>query len=690
MSDISKIKWSSEEYTLENFVDLFPLPHVVRIKTNLKGNDGRKRQPGKMLASDVFVLHSVRHKEVIRATDSKKNEFYLPHDSTAKVEVIWKDYKKYYDNVGELFDHFPAYVLVVEDDETLGIIKGDVLKLKRKIKIRENNYLKCVFLDANRADVDIPFNYKGLFKTLGDLTSENIPLREAVEFCKLPRKVKFIDDKLKFKRTDGASKCPTLLSSLEHVTLHEVINHIDVIASQSSEGHVVVSSTPLVGDVIVSAPTAESRSDPNYTRLCQTIDKETTAELVEEIGILHEHWVVFQEDGTKGSSSWNQQLFSLASLGYQDIPHVNDDASSIPVDKDAPELPRKSQPKKPKPPPVPPRIPLRPHSVQGPRKGEDAGSSPSPPIPKARTLPKILTPSQSPPSINDEQSYPRIEPNKKPQASNQDVIRRTNQRFEPDNLEGKDGYVMMTPPVSHLQTRYDLICESIHGQAQPEYSNCTGCEESQHELQPHKLKAPGRERSKSDIMPETSLKVKKDHTRLQKRRSFDPHNPSRTEGRTFPRRNSDQSESGSPNETRVPSDSSQERYGSEDAGHPNPNRGAYSYVPPLMTGDRCNQPPMIKHPPKLPKAPPGLDFINSKNVTSWSPHEVLKFLKFINLEKYTKVFKKKNIDGERLANMDNKGLHELGITTPQAGTIMRLVHECIKHENSTIPNQYVP
>lgn len=730
MAEIGKITWSSDEYTLEKFVELFPLPQAVRIKTNLKGNNENKGQPGKMPPNDVFILHSVRHKEVIRATDALKNEFYLPHDSTAKVEVVWQDYKKVYDNVSELLEHFPLHVLVVEDDETLGIKKGDVLKLKRKIKIRENSYLKCVLLDANGVDVDIPFSYKGLFRTLGDLTTENIPLKEAVEFCRLPRNVKFIDDKLRIKRIDGTSKCPTLLSSLDHVTLHEVLDHIDVIASQSSDGQVVVSSIPLDEDVIVIAPTVESRGDPDYTQVCQLVDKKTTAEMVKAIGVLHQHWIVFQEDCTKRPSSWNQQLFSLASLGNQRIPHVKDGSASvkapeagITLDKDAPCLPRKMQAtvlkKQGPPPPIPPRIPLQPRMGQGrnltpppPRRRaasdpDDPGSLPTSSTMKAKTLPRILIPSQSTPS-NDEGNYQKIRfpielSKSKPQSSHQvvgntqqDVERIIKERFEPDNLEGEDGYVKMSGEVPHRQSKYDLLYQWVHGQAQPDYSNLAGRQESKgHHLQLHE-----RERSKSstDLSSETGLKVKKDHTRLQKRRSFDPkENPRQTQGSTFPRGQNGQSHLGLM-ENRMPPECTQESFDSDDAVHlkirfeePSPNRGVYSDVPSLMANaDRRNQLPMLKHSQKMTKAPPGLDFINTKTIRSWSPDEVLKFLKFINLEKYKKVFKKNKIDGEILVNMDKKGLHELKVTHTHAATVLKLVHECIKHESSTIPNQYVP
>ncbi|KAK3744463.1 hypothetical protein QZH41_012887, partial [Actinostola sp. cb2023] len=295
---VNDIEWSSERYKLDDFLKKFPLPQVVKVRTGLPSSSSRGKR--RIAFDETLVLHSFREIEIIRATDSIKNEFFLPKDTTADVEVIWKNYKTFYDHVEELCEDFPAHVLVMQDDQSLGIQKGDVLKLKQEISSRQSKYLECAVVDRVHQEVNIPFGYKGLFKTLGDLTQEHVLLHDAIQHCKLPRVVKFIDNKLKMKRVDGRSSQPGLaLCKQGEVTLHEVISYADVIAckmvlERNAKPGICVMTISLDSGIEVLAPTATSRSDPSYSNLCTSIHKTVSEDMASKLAIQHSHWIVYE------------------------------------------------------------------------------------------------------------------------------------------------------------------------------------------------------------------------------------------------------------------------------------------------------------------------------------------------------------------------------------------------------------
>jgi hypothetical protein len=551
---------------------------------------------------------------------------------------------------------------------------------------------------------------------------------------------------------------------LEQVTLHEVIDHVDVIASKTTaDGQVIVTSIPLDREIKVVAPTAASRSDPNYARLCAIIDKETTKEMVRKIGVLHHHWVVFQEDDddTQGTATWNKQLYTLANLSFADnTKDVVIEAVEVEVntsseiklrislaDEKVPSLPPKS-PKQvvlhEKPPPIPPKIPLKvkmgqglsrtPPSPRRPQRVHEEQGSLTVPIStssRSMSLPRMLQPSQSEMKSKiyepiwirqgtqptDDQQQPGNENNGR---QFQDVDKIINERFGGyDNLDGVDGYVPMAGHVPHLQQErlYESIRSQSHldkgkqsGKVRPNPSEVYSPAGQERTQQLAVSQSPVRERSKTEISSGNDEKMMHlDHSRLQKRRSYDPNDRHPSQRSTFPRQTaavqSDSMQRRSPAGYRPPCPtpqpspafSSQSFRNSEDEIHikirfedSGTNFEAYSDIPSIkLNADRRND--LGLHHARPTKAPPGLDFIKSKELKSWSHKEVSKFLKFVNLEQYMKVFKDKKVDGNMLANLDAKALKDLNITNAShVATLMKFVHECIKHERSAVPNEYLP
>lgn len=295
---INEIQWSSDKLSLQNVVELFQLPQLV--KCQLSASTDSKRSSSRFNDGEILVLNGVRTSKVVRATDSLKNEYYIPLWTSTKVEVIWRKYKNFYDDIEELIEDFPAHIASEEDDDHLGIKKGDVLKLKAKIHARECSYLQCTFLENPDVELNIPLTYKRVFKTLGSLTQKQVLLRETVENCSLPLVVKFIDNKLKMKRADGSSRFPIALFNIDHVTLHEVINYTDVIASKllpdATTGTIAISLDPR--DFEVYIPVAKTRSCQDYQQFCNKFVHSANTEMA-RVGIEHNHWIVFQDQEKK-------------------------------------------------------------------------------------------------------------------------------------------------------------------------------------------------------------------------------------------------------------------------------------------------------------------------------------------------------------------------------------------------------
>lgn len=292
---VSEIQWSNDKFSLDKVVELFPLPQVVKFPQNSSTSSGRFKclQDG-----EIVVLNSVRNLRVVRASDTLKNEYFVPLDSSAEVEVIWKRYKTFYDHVEELYEDFPAHVVAEEDDKQLGITKGEVLKLLQKISLRERSYLRCALFERPEVELNIPFTYKGVFKTLGDLTKKKVLLSEAMQNCALPVVVKFMDNKLKMKLADGSSRFPMALYNIDNVTLHEVIDYTDVIASRLLPDDTINTiSIPLDHqDIEFHVPSAKAKSNARYNQFCSKIVEKTRPEMMQKIGIEHNRWIVFQDD----------------------------------------------------------------------------------------------------------------------------------------------------------------------------------------------------------------------------------------------------------------------------------------------------------------------------------------------------------------------------------------------------------
>ncbi|XP_031551523.1 uncharacterized protein LOC116288820 [Actinia tenebrosa] len=264
---VDNLTWSSEEFTLSDFVDKFPLPQIVKVQEGYYGPD----EDSCLGADQILFLHAVKHTEKVQARDRRKRFLHIPLNCSQKIELRPSNLKDVYESVGEvakIIHNFPKFVRVTQgfysmDGDNVSINPGDKLKLLRIVPGEQDDYLIVENQDRTGFPIRIPISAQAGFQPLVD--GREYYLKEATSMTPIPFFFQFIDP----PQLNATGEPSVFNSTLGVLRVEKTYQDATVICTTKEGTNRTVVSCPKQLQITVAAASGALIGDSNYVRVCR-------------------------------------------------------------------------------------------------------------------------------------------------------------------------------------------------------------------------------------------------------------------------------------------------------------------------------------------------------------------------------------------------------------------------------------
>lgn len=261
------LTWSSEEFTLSDFVDKFPLPQIVKVQEGYYGPD----EDSCLGADQILFLHAVKHTEKVQARDRRKRHLHIPLNCSQKVELRPSNLKDVYESVSEvakIIHNFPKFVRVTQgyysmDGDNVSLNPGDKLKLMRIVPGEQDDYLIVENQDRTGFPIRIPLSAQAGFQPLID--GREYYLKEATTMTPIPFFFQFIDP----PQLNATGESSVFNSTLGVLRTEKTYQDATVICTTKEGTTRTVVSCPKNLQITVAAASGALIGDSNYVRVCR-------------------------------------------------------------------------------------------------------------------------------------------------------------------------------------------------------------------------------------------------------------------------------------------------------------------------------------------------------------------------------------------------------------------------------------
>ncbi|CAB4019116.1 Hypothetical predicted protein [Paramuricea clavata] len=129
--ELNKLKWSTTNFTVSEFLKKFKLPQVVKVTSGFYGENDEST----LDEDQVLCLHSVKSIRKLHGRDSSgKDAISIALDCQKKIEVSPSNLKDVYENVEELCSAFPSYVRISQ---------GELIAYHFIVVLQQNGVYAC-------------------------------------------------------------------------------------------------------------------------------------------------------------------------------------------------------------------------------------------------------------------------------------------------------------------------------------------------------------------------------------------------------------------------------------------------------------------------------------------------------------------------------------------------------------------
>ena len=262
---LDNLIWSDVEYKLNNFVDRFPLPQIVKVTEGYYG----PTEESCIGAEQILTLHCVKTTEKVLARDRKKRELNIPLNCSQKVEIRPVDFRGIYETVEEISRIPTKFVRVTQgyyglDEDSVCVNPGDKLEVMR-VEHGLGGKEDCVlFHNEERSPIRLSFSVSAGFQALFD--GREYYLKELVSSSpKLPLYFQFITP----PSITRLSSEQVFNTSLGVLSLERVYEDATVICTTKEGGVRTVVNCPKHLPITINVARGALSDDKDYVRICR-------------------------------------------------------------------------------------------------------------------------------------------------------------------------------------------------------------------------------------------------------------------------------------------------------------------------------------------------------------------------------------------------------------------------------------
>ncbi|XP_028412273.1 uncharacterized protein LOC114535088 [Dendronephthya gigantea] len=272
--------WSTQDFSLAEFVEKFELPQVVLVEVGYCGEDERTT----FSSGQILTLHTLRRNSKIVCQVPHANAVTVPSSCQFKAEVIPMEC---YDTIVTAYQLSTQYqkikfVRVMEIGSTWNNNAIDTLKINDILQIMKidtrNSVIRCKNLTSDE-NVSILIDSTAVFIPLVD--PMKYTLAEIKKKFRLPAKIRFLDKKAEIQAKAEPSitkgyKPTSYLSDLGQMTAIEEIEDSDVIVTTvcSNLKEKVCFNVPTTLDIRLTVAEGFLHGDETYQKVVKTLDKQ--------------------------------------------------------------------------------------------------------------------------------------------------------------------------------------------------------------------------------------------------------------------------------------------------------------------------------------------------------------------------------------------------------------------------------
>ena len=268
----NNIVWSSESFTLGQFVEKFTLPQIVIVEDGIYNTD----ETTTLSSGQIVTLHFTKRTDKIVAKVRQQKEYLIPVNCPCKVEILPNICEDRYFSVADVLHDYPSFIRVVHNSPpSMGLTAGDILKLRGTFEEDRCKFLEFERHDKIRDRVRLPLEFCAAFDPLAEVGERH--LQDVLEM--MPVRVKFSSSHTLIKHENRRID----LQKLGSVILKEKRRESIVIASSRDGQTVSVLTVPIDLDVTIRPAFGAITGDKNYARFCRSIHDGARLEKVEDL-----------------------------------------------------------------------------------------------------------------------------------------------------------------------------------------------------------------------------------------------------------------------------------------------------------------------------------------------------------------------------------------------------------------------